>query len=289
MKVTLFGKFQPNYSYLLVQQVIDILASHCDFVYIYKPFYEAIKNEVYFPSNSCSPREEKMENHCDYVFTLGGDGTFLDAITLVGNTGVPMFGINIGRLGFLSSVNIQSLEQTIIDIKHKNFTIEKRMLLHLEPTIGNDINWALNDICIQRNSTAGMISITVYINDEFLNTYWCDGLIIATPTGSTAYSLGCGGPILMPDVDGFVLTPIASHMLTVRPIVIPADSLIKIEVDSRNNSFVIATDSNAYTVNESKALIISKEKFYINLIRLSQQTFSKTLRDKLMWGLDKRN
>lgn len=289
MKVTLYGKSLQKTCYPVVQQVIDILSKYCSFVYVYKPFFGSIKNDFLFPSNFCSTCDESIEKETNYVFTLGGDGTFLDAITLVGNSGIPMFGINIGRLGFLSSVNIQSLEQSIIDIKNKNFTIEKRMLLHFEPTIGSDINWALNDICIQRNGSAGMISITVYINDEFLNNYWCDGLIIATPTGSTAYSLGCGGPILMPDADVIVLTPIASHMLTVRPIVIPADSRIKIQVSSRNKSFVVTSDSNAYRVDEAIELTISKEKFNIHLVRLPQQTFSKTLREKLMWGLDRRS
>jgi NAD+ kinase len=289
MKITLFSKSLQKSCYSVVQQVIDILSKHCSCIYVYKPFFESIKNDFRFPSNFYTTSDENIEKESDYVFTLGGDGTFLDAITLVGNSGIPMFGINIGRLGFLSSVNIQSLEQSVIDIKNNNFTIEKRMLLHLDPRIGNDINWALNDICIQRNGSASMISITVYINNEFLNNYWCDGLIIATPTGSTAYSLGCGGPILMPNADVIVLTPIASHMLTVRPIVIPADSTIKIKVNSRNKTFTVTSDSNAFCVDEATELIISKEKFNIHFIRLPQKTFSETLREKLMWGLDRRS
>ncbi|MDY0014980.1 MAG: NAD kinase [Bacteroidales bacterium] len=289
MKVSLYGKSLQKNCYPVVQEVMDILSKHCDSVYVYKPFYESIKNDFRFPSNFCVGCEEGTEKETDYVFTIGGDGTFLDALTLVRDTGIPMFGINIGRLGFLSSVNIHSLEQSIVDIKNKNFTIEKRMLLHLSPNVGGDIDWALNDICIQRNGSAGMISIEVCINDDFLNTYWCDGLIIATPTGSTAYSLGCGGPILMPDAEVIVLTPIAPHMLTVRPLVIPDSSIVRIKVKSRNKTYVVNSDSNAYIVNEEKELCISKEKFSINLIRLPQLTFSKTLREKLMWGLDKRN
>ncbi len=289
MKITLYGKSLQKTCYTIVQQIIDILSAHCTLVYVYKPFYESIKNDFNFPSNFCTTCDEGAEKDTNYVFTIGGDGTFLDALTLVKDSGIPMFGINIGRLGFLSSVNIHNLEQSIIDIKNKNFHIEKRMLLHCEPSIGNNVNWALNDISIQRNSTDSMISITVYINDEFLNTYWCDGLIIATPTGSTAYSLGCGGPILMPEVAAIVLTPIASHMLTVRPLVIPAESIIQIKVESRNDYHVVSLDSNSYTVCKKTTLTIFKEKFHINLIRLSHQTFSKTLREKLMWGLDKRN
>ncbi|HOF15339.1 MAG TPA: NAD kinase [Bacteroidales bacterium] len=289
MKVTLYGKSLQETCFTVIQQVIDILATHCSWVYVYQPFYESIKNDFNFPANFRATNSEGVEKDTDYVFSIGGDGTFLDALTLVKDSGIPMFGINIGRLGFLSSVNIHTLEQSIIDIKNKNFHIEKRMLLHCEPTIGNDINWALNDISIQRNNNSGMISISVSINGEFLNTYWCDGLIIATPTGSTAYSLGCGGPIIMPMVDAIVLTPIASHMLTVRPLVIPADSLIEIKAASRAATHVVSLDSNSYTVNTGTTLTISKEKFHINLICLSHQTFSKTLREKLMWGFDKRN
>lgn len=289
MKVTLYGKNLQKSCYPIVQNVIDILSRHCSFVYVYKPFYESLKHEVNFPSNFCATCEEGAEKDTDYVFTIGGDGTFLDALILVKDSGIPMFGINIGRLGFLSSVNIHTLEKSIVEIKNKNFSIEKRMLLHFEPNVGENINWALNDICIQRNGSVGMISIEVFVNDDFLNTYWCDGLIIATPTGSTAYSLGCGGPILMPGSEVIVLTPIATHMLTVRPIVIPDSSIIRIKVNSRNKSFVVNSDSHAYVVNENTELCISKEKFSINLIRLPHRTFSKTLREKLMWGLDKRN
>ena len=289
MKVTLYGKSLQKSCYPVVQEVMDILSKYCDSVYVYKPFYESIKNDFHFPSNFCVGCEKGTEKQTDYVFTIGGDGTFLDALTLVRDSGIPMFGINIGRLGFLSSVNIHSLEQSIVDIKNKNFTIEKRMLLHLSPKVGSDIDWALNDICIQRNGSEGMISIEVFINDDLLNTYWCDGLIIATPTGSTAYSLGCGGPILMPDAEVIVLTPIAPHMLTVRPLVIPDSSIVRIKVKSRNKTYVVTSDSNAYIVNEETELCISKEKFSINLIRLPQLTFSKTLREKLMWGLDKQN
>ena len=289
MKITLYGKAIQKIYYPVIQKILDILSLHASFVYIYKPFYETIKNDLHFPANICSTCGEGAEKETDFIFTLGGDGTFLDALGLVVHSGIPMLGINIGRLGFLSSVNMQTLEQSLIDIKNKNYCLEKRMLLHLEPTIGGESHWALNDICIQRNGSSSMISISVHINDEYLNTYWCDGLIIATPTGSTAYSLGCGGPILMPDSEVIVLTPIASHMLTVRPVVIPDNSCIRINVKSRNGNFVVSSDSNSYTVDEKTELIISKEKFYINLIHFPNQTFSKTLREKLMWGLDKRN
>jgi len=289
MKITLYGKSIQKAYYPVIQKILDILSQHASLVYIYKPFYEAIKNDMAFPSNICSTCGEGAEKETDFIFTLGGDGTFLDALDLVVHSGIPMLGVNIGRLGFLSSVNVQTLEQSLIDIKNKNYSLEKRMLLHLDPPIEGKNRWALNDICIQRNDTSGMISISVDVNDEYLNTYWCDGLIIATPTGSTAYSLGCGGPILMPDSEVIVLTPIASHMLTVRPVVIPDKSCIRIKVQSRNGKFVVSSDSNSFTVNEETALCISKEKFYINLIRLPNQTFSKTLREKLLWGLDKRN
>lgn len=289
MKITLYAKPLLKNSYPVLKQIMNILAVHCTHIYVYKPFYESIKKEMALPSNFTSTSSEGVEKGSDYVFTLGGDGTFLDAITVVKDSGIPMFGINVGRLGFLSNVNIQSLEQAIVDIKDKNFVIEKRMLLQVEPTLEGSSNWALNDVCIQRCNSLGLLSINVHVNGEFLNTYWCDGLIIATPTGSTAYSLGCGGPILMPNADVIVLTPIASHMLTVRPLVIPASSVIGIKVDSRSEKYALTCDSKAYELNQSAELTIFKGNFYMNLIRLPQHTFYKTLREKLMWGLDKRN
>ncbi|NLJ83264.1 MAG: NAD kinase [Bacteroidales bacterium] len=289
MIISLYAKPLLKSSYPVLRQIMNILATHCTRIYVYKPFYESIRQEMALPSNFSSTSGKEVEKGSDYVFTLGGDGTFLDAIAVVKDSGIPMFGINVGRLGFLSNVNIQSLEQAIVDIKNKNYVIEKRMLLQVEPKLEDSNNWALNDVCIQRCNSLGLISIYVYINDEFLNTYWCDGLIIATPTGSTAYSLGCGGPILMPNADVIVLTPIASHMLTVRPLVVPASSIIKIKVDSRSEKYALTCDSKAYELNQSVDLTVFKGDFCMNLIRLPQHTFYKTLREKLMWGLDKRN
>lgn len=288
IKIALFGKNNQSCAKVL-QNIIDALSRAEVSVFIYKTFYEQCKSFVKFGKETEVFTEDMMPSAIDYVFTIGGDGTFLDALPLVKDSGIPVFGINTGRLGFLSNVNVNDFPKAIESILSGDFSLEQRMLLHCDHPACLNIPWALNDICIQRSGSNGMITIEVYIDNEHLNTYWCDGLIIATPTGSTAYSLGCGGPILTPKANAFVLTPIASHTLTVRPVVIPAESLIYLKITTRSGHFVINMDSNTYYLQSPKELTIKKEKFSIRIIRLKEQSFYKTLKEKLMWGLDRRN
>jgi len=259
-------------------------------LWVYRSFYESGRDRIHFPERMQLLDEgAPIPEGIDYVFTVGGDGTFLDALPLVQGSHRPIFGINTGRLGFLSNTCIRDFSAALEAVLQKNYSIERRMLLHIDHPCCNKLPWALNDVCIQRSGSNGMVTLHVFVDDEHLNTYWCDGLIIATPTGSTAYSLGCGGPILTPDANAFVLTPIASHTLTVRPIVLSGESRIRIEVESRSGSFVINADSNSYTVQKPSTMLIRKEQFTVSLLRLNGQSFYKTLRDKLMWGLDRRN
>lgn len=273
-----------------LQAMMDTLQRDDIRLWVYRPFFEQLKDGIRFPENCCVLDETiQLPPEINCVFTIGGDGTFLDALPLVQGSRLPLFGINTGRLGFLSNTSIRDFKEALEAVLHQDFTLEKRMLLHVDHPCCRHLPWALNDVCIQRDGSNGMITLDVYVDDEHLNTYWCDGLIIATPTGSTAYSLGCGGPILTPDANAFVLTPIASHTLTVRPIVLSGESRIHVEVGTRSDSYVINMDSNTYTVRQPLQLDIRKEKFSVELMRLNGQSFYKTLRDKLMWGLDRRN
>lgn len=290
MKTILFGKKTANFNIEKFQQIVDLLYQYSSKLFIPKEIYFALSNEILFPKQiHLIEQLDEIEGGCDFLITIGGDGTLLDALALVKSSGLPILGINTGRLGFLASVNIENAEEAFKLLKTRNYTIEKRMLLHISPDLIKGENHALNDICIQRIYGSGsMITIDVTVNKEYMNTYWCDGLIIATPTGSTAYSLGCGGPVIVPDAEVFVLTPIASHSLTVRPVVIPSNSEIEIKVSSRNQQFLLSLDSSSAIVHTDTTINITKSSSSINTVLLKEQSFYKTIRQKLLWGLDKR-
>jgi NAD+ kinase len=225
----------------------------------------------------------------DYLLSIGGDGTLLDTLPLVHNTGIPVIGINIGKLGFLSAVSRDEIETVLDCIIHKKIMLEPRTLLELKSDDYNGYKFALNEISILKQLPASMLSIKVNIDGEFLNNYWADGLIVATPTGSTAYSLSCGGPILMPSSENFVITPIATHNLTVRPVVVPDTSKIEIEVDKKTGLFLLGLDSRIIQFATSKKIALQRADFKLNLGRLPDRNFCTTLRAKLTWGHDIRN
>jgi len=289
MKTVLFGKKTDNHSVESMQQIVDLVYCESEEVFVYETFYHAIASDLHFPQkpNLINDINEVAET-ADFLISMGGDGTFLDAASLVKFSDIPILGINTGRLGFLSSVNVKDAENALLALKNKEYNLHKRMLLQLNTNSDGNESYALNDICIQRVSeSSSMISIEVSVDDKYLNTYWCDGLIVSTPTGSTAYSLSCGGPIIVPDSEVFLLTPIAPHSLTVRPIVIPASSKIDVKMKGRNNKFLLAVDSSS-TVEANAAVSIRKSTHYVNIVLLKNQNFFKTISQKLMWGADRR-
>ncbi|MDR0368067.1 MAG: NAD kinase [Bacteroidales bacterium] len=290
MKTILFGKKTEEPSFASFQHVVDLLYRYSREVFVCREVFENLSEDVVFPKDITLIRNAaEINGEADFLVSVGGDGTFLDSLSIVGDSRLPILGINTGRLGFLSSVNVEQAEKAFRLLKDKAYSIEKRKLLELYPNLFEGKNHALNDICIQRIHGAGsMISIDVVINNDYMNTYWCDGLIIATPTGSTAYSLGCGGPIIVPDAEVFVLTPIASHSLTVRPVVIPSDSEIKIKVGSRNQQYLLSLDSSSRILHTEQNITVSKSKFHIHIVSFKEQNYYKTIRQKLMWGIDKR-
>jgi NAD+ kinase len=227
----------------------------------------------------------------DCLISLGGDGTMLDAVTLVKDSGIPVLGINFGRLGFLASISPDALQSAVEAIVNRTFVVDKRALIHLDSNEGlfGDTPFALNEFAIHKRDISPMIKIHTYINGEFLNTYWADGLIVSTPTGSTGYSLSCNGPILFPDAASFVITPVAPHNLNVRPIVIPDTNVVSFEIEGRADQFICALDARKEIVDKTVQLAIRKEQFCVNLVRLNENSFLSTLRTKLTWGLDKRN
>lgn len=292
MKIALFGKTINNYCNNYVEQLIEILEQSGIEITIFKTFYESnISQFQNITKFSLFNSHQDLLKDTDFIISLGGDGTMLDTISLIRNSGIPVMGINLGRLGFLASISKEMILPAIEALKEKKYSIDKRTLVKVETENHpfGEVNYALNEMTVYKKNPMSMITIKVYINDSFLNLYWCDGLIISTPTGSTAYSLSCGGPIITPDSETFIITPIATHNLTVRPIVIPDTSIIRIKVESRENNYFASLDSRSFEIESSKELVIRKEDFYINLIKMNNQDFFSTIRQKLLWGNDARN
>lgn len=232
-----------------------------------------------------------LDEHFDCLVSLGGDGTLLDTVTLVRDKKIPVLGINFGRLGFLASLGKENLDAAVRALADRNYMIDKRTLIHLDadvPLFG-ETPYALNEFVIHKRDISPMIRIHTYLNGEPLNNYWADGLIVATPTGSTGYSLSCNGPLLFPDAGGFIINPVAPHNLNVRPIVVPDDSVISFEIEGRTDQLICTMDSRKEIVDRKVQLAVKKESFRISLIRLQENSFLQTLREKLAWGLDARN
>ncbi|MCX6264161.1 MAG: NAD kinase [Bacteroidetes bacterium] len=229
------------------------------------------------------------ELHC--LISLGGDGTLLDTVTLVRNKKIPVLGINFGRLGFLAGISRDELSSAVDALVNRTFIIDKRTLIHLDSdkNLFGDAPFGLNEFAIHKRDTSPMIKVHAYLNGEFLNTYWADGLIVSTPTGSTGYNMSCNGPILFPESSSFVITPVAPHNLNVRSIIVPDTSIISFEIESRADMFICALDARREIVDKSIQLAVKKEAFGVNLVRLNENSFLSTLRTKLAWGLDKRN
>ena len=292
MKVAVYGKqFQEDVAPFVLELFQELEKAQME-ILVYEPFYDFLSKQINLNLflNTFNSYSE-LKNDIDLFVSVGGDGTILDATTLIRDTGIPIIGVNTGRLGFLADIAKDEIPKTIKQLVNKRYTIDRRTLLKLEteePIFG-ELNFALNEVTISRKDTTSMITITTYINDQYLNSYWADGLIISTPTGSTGYSLSCGGPIVMPGSNNFIITPIAPHNLNVRPLVISDEYEVKVKVEGRANQFLVALDSRIQTIDAGVELTIKKEAFKINMIETETQDFASTLRNKLLWGLDKRN
>jgi NAD+ kinase len=254
----------------------------------FNQFYSSIDlNNQYSTFNAF----EDLDSSIDCVLSLGGDGTMLDTVTLVRNSGIPVLGINYGRLGFLANIGRDEIQGVIDAIAERKYVLDKRTLIHLDANVPlfGETPYALNEFSIHKRDISPMIKIHTYLNGEFLNTYWADGIIVATPTGSTGYSLSCGGPVVFPESNSFVITPVAPHNLNIRPIVVPDDNIISFELEGRTDDFLATLDSRKEIVSKEVQLAVKKETFDIKLLRLNENNFLQTLRSKLSWGLDKRN
>jgi NAD+ kinase len=259
---------------------------------IYKPFLNELKEAITLTDNyETFSSHQDLTEEIDFLISLGGDGTLLDTVTLIRNKNIPVVGINFGRLGFLASIGRDELTEAVKALARRSFIVDKRSLIHLDSSLAlfDDVPYALNEFAIHKRDISPMIKIHTYLNGELLNTYWADGLILATPTGSTGYNLSCQGPLIFPDAGSFVITPIAPHNLNVRSIVIPDNTIISFEIESRSDDIILALDSRREIVNKNVQIAIRRETFMLNLVRLNENNFLQTLRNKLSWGLDKRN
>lgn len=292
MKIALFGKLPDEAAMPYIQQLITVLEEAGVSIMLYEPFKQIIDPIVKFSSDiQVFKTHDELKKDAQYLLSVGGDGTFLDTVTLIRDSGIPVLGVNLGRLGFLSSVSKDEIRVAVMSLVNGDFELEQRTLLRLKTKdhLFGDLNYALNELAISRKDSNALLVIHVYVDGKILNSYWADGLIVATPTGSTAYSLSCGGPIVAPGSENFVITPIANHNLTVRPIVIPDESKIQIKLEGRDKQFLISLDSRREIIEEKVVLNIEKESFKINLVHLKNKDFFATIREKLKWGLDIRN
>lgn len=292
MKVFIYGKTITDSQVASLQLLIDLLEKDEAEVFIYKPYLEDVFLRIQFniPVEPIASYDELKKEDIDYAFTLGGDGTILSAAILIRDTGIPIMGINLGRLGFLASIEEKLIDQALQMLKEGRYRLEERSMLYLDTnrSIFGEHPFALNDFTILKRDNSSMIIIHTYINGEFLNSYWADGLIVSTPTGSTGYSLSCGGPIVFPRSSDFVITPVAPHNLNVRPLVISDDSIISFEVEGRTDTFLCTLDSRFEIITQDFRLAVRKCDFGIRLVQLEEMSFMKTMRNKLMWGHDTR-
>lgn len=294
MKIAIYGQFYQNSTEPIIRDIFQFFTQKKVELVVEKLFMNVLaEKNIVQETHTTFEHHTDLDASFDMLLSIGGDGTILRAITLVRDSGIPVLGINSGRLGFLASVqkeNIASFLQLVVD---KKYIISKRTLLSLycdppNPEIER-LNFAMNEITVSRKDTTSMITIETHLNNEFLNSYWADGLIISTPTGSTGYSMSCGGPILTPEVTSLVITPIAPHNLNARPLVIPDNTQIKLKVSGREDNYLVSLDSRIASVPNAAELTIEKTHFQINMVEIPNETFLKTLRNKLMWGEDKRN
>jgi NAD+ kinase len=291
MKICIHGRYFSQDTQKILKALIQEknqfnfeLAFTGTFYKLVSKYFEECKNYSHADS-----REKLAE--FDIMISIGGDGTLLETVTITGKLQQPILGINTGRLGFLTSASDKNIEQVMNDLFNKKFTIDERALIRLDSQASpfGEINFALNEVAILKSDSSSMITVNAYIDDNFLNSYWADGLVVSTPTGSTGYSLSCGGPVVVPRSNNFIITPIGAHNLSVRPIVVSDQSTITFDIESRSGQFLVSLDSRSHTFYEKNPISIKRESFTAKLIKFTDYNYFDTLRKKLNWGLDVRN
>ena len=291
MKIALYSRHINVRDVAFLQKFLQLLRDRNIHCIIHQPYLEMLHDYIDVPKSFHSfYSHREINGNVDYMISLGGDGTLLDTVAFVRDYNIPVLGINIGRLGFLANIGKEEVETALDSLKAGSYVIDNRTMITLESnqSLFGDVNYALNEFTITKKDTNAMLTIHTYLNGEFLNSYWADGLIVATATGSTGYSLSCGGPIMAPSSSDFVLTPIAPHNLNVRPIVVPDNSVISFEIEGRSKNYMSTLDSRYASIDNTYQLAVRKCTHQFKLLRLSDHNFLKTLSSKLNWGSDAR-
>lgn len=292
MKIAIYSRTSGDVDASNLQRLLDEFLHNGIDAIIFQPFYELVRPVLTLNRDletfSCA---SDLDTNVDFLISMGGDGTLLDTVCYVRDKNIPIIGINFGRLGFLASFGKDDVIALVHALINRTFQIEQRSLIHLDSNIPlfGEVPYALNEFTIHKKDTSAMIKIHTFLNGEFINTYWADGLIVSTPTGSTGYSLSCGGPVVFPDADCFIITPVAPHNLNVRPLLVKDQHVISFEIEGRGDQFLCTLDSRMESVNRTIELAVRKESFTLSLLRLHESNFLQTLRNKLLWGIDKRN
>lgn len=294
MKFALYGQTNKNIVQDIIIRLLRVFEPYQPEIIIEEKFHQLLQDITILSQQYPTFANDKdLPEDVDFFIGIGGDGTMLRASNFIKNKNIPLVGINAGRLGFLANVQHDALEQHLPNLFNGTYKLSKRSLLTMEcesqENSDFDINFALNEVTVSRKNTTSMISLETYLDNEYLATYWADGLIISTPSGSTGYSLSCGGPIIDPETSCFVITPLAPHNLNVRPLVIRDNLQIKLKVSSREKQYLVSLDNTTKTIDIETSLLIYKAPFTIDFVEFPAQSFIKTLRNKLLWGEDKRN
>jgi len=292
MNVAIYGRKINKQNILHFKEIIDLLTG-----FGWNIVYEKELKEQLVTKMGLSPVVDEFSSHndlhsgIDLTISIGGDGTFIKTVGFIRDSGVPILGINTGRLGFLANISKDQIQYTMEQVRQKKFEYQKRSLLriHTEEDIFGEDNFALNEVTFHKKDTASMITVHASLDDKYLNSYWADGLIVATPTGSTAYSLSCGGPIITPGCQVHILTPIAPHNLNVRPMVVPDHLPIKLSIEGRERRYLISLDGNSKNIRQGEEVLITKAEFMINVVKFEDNNFLDTIRNKMLWGIDRRN
>ncbi len=292
MLIALYNRVFEESDIPTLQHTFRMLRENNLRITVYRDFYERMLPYVPFDEEPLLfTSYYDLSRNTNFMISLGGDGTMLDAVCFIADSNIPIIGINLGRLGFLAAIPENEIDIALKALIKGSYTIDRRTLVRLDSNVPlfGDSPFALNEFTLHRKDSSSMIKIHTYLNGEFLNTYWADGLIVSTPTGSTGYSLSCSGPLVFPQASSFVITPVAPHNLNIRPIVVPDDNVISFELDGRTDTFLCTLDSRVETITKDVQLAIKKEDFTISLVRLDEHNFLKTIRQKLYWGVDSRN
>ena len=291
MKIAILGKPFDDAAAPFLQTLLDELATRQAEVLVVESFREFMAQHLRLPPDVGSFRRGDSLRGVQYVLSIGGDGTLLDTVTYVGALQIPILGINTGRLGFLAPITPAIIPQAVEALFKGHFTIEERSLLRVDtdPDVFEKLNFGLNEFSILKRDTSSMITVHTYIDGEYLNSYWADGLVVSTPTGSTGYSLSCGGPVMLPQTNNFIIAPVCPHNLNVRPLVVSDQSVISFEIEGRGTSYLLALDSRSTPVDATVQIAVRRENFNARLVKLNHVNFLSTLRNKLNWGLDRRN